>query len=80
MDNQRQRIEQIDSLIVQLLEERAEVGEEIARIKRRRGLDIEDSGQEQTVIDRAQEQTDLDVEGVFREIIEMTKTEMRDNT
>lgn len=80
MDNQRQRIEQLDSLIVDLLDERVKVGQEIARIKRRRGLDIEDSGQEQVVIERAQNQTELDVEGVFREVIEMTKTEMRNDS
>lgn len=79
MDSQRKRIQEIDRLIVQLLEERTEVGKEIARIKEKRGLPIEDSTQEEKVIERAQEQTGVDVEGVFREIIETTKKEMRES-
>ena len=77
MDSQRQRISQIDRILIQIIEERIEVGKEIAEIKKQRDLPIENSEQEERVIERAQDRTDLDVEDVFRDIIELTKTQMQ---
>jgi len=77
MDSQRQRISQIDRILIQIIEERIEVGKEIAEIKNRKDLSIENPEQEERVIERAQDRTDLDVEDVFRDIIELTKTQMR---
>ena len=77
MDSQRQRISQIDRILIQIIEERIEVGKEIAEIKKQRDLPIENSDQEEKVIERAQDRTDLDVEDVFRDIIELTKTQMQ---
>ena len=77
MDSQRQRISQIDRILIQIIEERVEVGKEIAEIKKQKDLPIENSDQEERVIERAQDRTDLDVEDVFRDIIELTKTQMK---
>lgn len=77
MDSQRQRISQIDRILIQIIEERIEVGKEIAEIKKQKDLPIENSEQEKKVIERAQDRTDLDVEDVFRDIIELTKTQMQ---
>ena len=77
MDSQRQRISQIDRILIQIIEERIEVGKEIAEIKKQKDLPIENSEQEERVIERAQDRTDLDVEDVFRDIIELTKTQMQ---
>ena len=77
MDSQRQRISQIDRILIQIIEERIEVGKEIAEIKKQKDLPIENSDQEEKVIERAQDRTDLDVEDVFRDIIELTKTQMQ---
>ena len=77
MDSQRQRISQIDRILIQIIEERVEVGKEIAEIKKQKDLPIENSDQEERVIERAQDRTDLDIEDVFRDIIELTKTQMQ---
>ncbi len=77
MDSQRQRISQIDRILIQIIEERVEVGKEIAEIKKQEGLPIENPEQEKRVIERAQDRTDFDVEDVFRDIIELTKTQMQ---
>ena len=76
LEEKRKRIAEVDDIIVGLIEERTKIGKEIARIKD----EIEDSDQEKKVIQRAQEKTDVDVSGVFREIIELTKEEMRNDT
>ena len=77
MDSQRQRISQIDRTLIDVIEERVEVGKEIAKIKKQKDLSIENPEQEEKVIKRAQDRTDLDVEDVFRNIIELTKSEMK---
>lgn len=77
MDSQRQRISQIDQILIDVIEERIEVGKEIAEIKNQKDLPIENPEQEERVIERAQDRTDLDVEDIFRDIIELTKSEMQ---
>lgn len=84
MDNQRQRIKAIDELLIRTLKERIEIGKEIARIKEDRGIDLEDGGQEQKVLDRVREYAETqisedcgeEIEGIWRAIIDLTKSEM----
>lgn len=87
MDNQRERIKALDRLLIRTLKERVEIGKEIARIKSDRDLPIEDSGQEQKVIDRARQYAEKqigdcgdEIEEVFEKIIELTKSEMEGDT
>ncbi|MEE8167272.1 MAG: chorismate mutase [Candidatus Hydrothermarchaeales archaeon] len=49
LEELRQRIDEIDRNIVRLLEERFEIVEDIAGIKRSRGLKIEDDARERKV-------------------------------
>lgn len=87
MDNQRERIKALDRLLIRTLKERVQVGKEIARIKDDRDLPIEDSAQEQKVIDRARQYAEKqigdcgdEIEEVFEKIIELTKSEMEGDT
>lgn len=84
MDNQRQRIEAIDRLLIRTLKERVEVGEELARIKSDRGLDVEDEAQEQKVLGRVREYAEDqisedcgdEIEEIWKSVMELTKNEM----
>ena len=85
MDNQRERIKAIDRLLIRTLNERVEIGKEIARIKSDRDLPVEDEAQEQQVIDRAREYAaeqigdcEGEIEEVFEKIIELTKSKMEE--
>lgn len=88
MDEQRRRIKAIDRLLIRTLKERVEIGKEIARIKSDSGLPIEDKAQEQKVLDRvaeyAEEQISEDcteeMRQVFEKVIELTKSEMKNDT
>ena len=78
MKEQRRRIQQLDELLLDILEERVEVGKELARLKTN---GVEDKAQEKKVIRRAVEGSDkLDddhTEWIFEEIIRLTKKHMR---
>jgi len=75
----------LDRLLVRILKERVEIGKELARIKKDRGVGVENPAQEEAVIERirsyAEDQISEDcgeeVKEVWRAIIELTKSEMR---
>lgn len=78
MEEQRQRIRELDELLLAILEERVEVAKELVKLKTD---GVEDKAQERKVIRRAVEGSDkLDddcTEQVFEEIIRLTKKHMR---
>jgi len=80
ISERRKRIEQLDRLLVDVLHERFEVAKSLARDKREQEMSIEDSGQEEAVLDRAEEYAkDEDVRDVFEVVIETTKKKMRES-
>jgi len=73
----RGRIDEIDREIVGLIEERVKTAKEIGEVKRRNGIDIEDSEREAEIMENVT-CSSLDkkfTECVFRKIIEYCKNE-----
>lgn len=69
----REKIDRVDSRIVELLEERADLAKKIGEAKRRHGMPIVDPKREQDVLIRVTERTKLNkgfVKKLFETIIE----------
>lgn len=79
IDESRERIQQLDRVLVQILEERFEITKGLAQEKNDLGMPVEDKDQEERVLDRIEEISgDPDLRDIFSEIMEVSKKKMRD--
>ena len=79
LDELRRRIDAADIEIVRLIAARTKIAGEIGELKKKRGVDIEDPGREEVVLDnvrkiaREEKLNPGDIENIFRQIIEAAK-------
>ncbi|MFW5928848.1 MAG: chorismate mutase [Halobacteriota archaeon] len=85
LDDLRRDIEDVDAEIVDAVARRCLIAEDIAAVKRERGIEIEDGDREREVVERAVERGrahGLDEEQVrrlYEVLIEMSKRRQRGN-
>lgn len=78
LERLRERIDEIDKKIVNLIEKRLEIVRRIGKIKKERKLDINDSLREREVLKNVSESTPIDkefVRNLFKSIIDYCKNE-----
>ncbi|MCB1113254.1 MAG: chorismate mutase [Chlamydiia bacterium] len=78
----RERLDEIDEALVPLLEERLKIAAEIGKVKRERGLEIEDIKREKEVLEHIVNQVQNPdfkerVRSLFKEIIRVSKETQR---
>ena len=76
IEDLRTKIDGIDERLLTLIEERVEIAEKIGRVKRKKGLPIEDSERETEILGRLTGKTKLKkdfVRKLFSHIIEYSK-------
>ncbi|MCX6695362.1 MAG: chorismate mutase [Candidatus Altiarchaeota archaeon] len=69
----REKIDRVDSRILELIEERVEIAKKIGVVKRKKGLPIVDQEREQKILSDVTGKTKLDkqfIKKIFREIME----------
>lgn len=72
----REEINNIDNEILELLEERMELAQEIGEYKKEHGIDILDKAREAQVLEHCKQHTSLSpefVEKIFKEIMEESR-------
>jgi len=69
----------LDQILADVLEERFKVARALAKEKKDLNMSIEDSDQEEKVLDRIENMSgDPDLRDIFSEILDVSKKKMRD--
>lgn len=74
IEERRERIKQLDQLLVDILRERFDVVRELVKEKEKNNMPVEDKAQEEKVLERVDE----DLHDVFEEIMRVSKQKMQE--